>query len=413
MKSAHLLIGLLFVLVCWTCHTENTVVLPRPPLRLPPGTSPVPETSKLIMEGVYTVTEENAQFVTEAVVKWAGNYVSIFRESSYMVLKTGHKDSILLMVGHWRVPTSDATGFMDLSVAKDEGAACILKGVPTSSITIRGKYGSQNSPPTFNMALQYKRPFSTTVKSDTFLIVGHRGGGRTSDRLPVSENSIAMIRYAERLGANGVEIDIRLTKDKVPVLYHDPDINIRLTVKGPLNGPIENFTWNQLQLFVKLIRGEQIPRLDDVLTYVVDSTRLRFVWLDTKGPELVAIMEPIQRAALVRAVEKGRDLKILIGVPEPDVLAALKALPDHKSIPSLCEISADETTGLNSHAWGPRWTLGMQNDLVDRMHREGRSVLCWTLDVPEYIRLFIQGGRFDGLLTNYPSYIAYHHYIQE
>lgn len=48
------------------------------------------------------------------------------------------------------------------------------------------------------------------------LIIGHRGAAGLKP-----ENTIASLRTAMELGVDIVEIDVRLTKDKVPVLWHD------------------------------------------------------------------------------------------------------------------------------------------------------------------------------------------------
>lgn len=412
MRRTKIIVGLFLAALCSTCTTDYPIVMPN----LQPSIDymdDVPEIAKPLMEGVYTVDAANARFGEEVVVKWAGSYMSIFTRSSYMILETGQQNMNIYLRGYWRAPTGDATGLVDMIVPEAQGASDLLNGVMPTTLTINGLYGDQNTLPKTSITLTFKRGFSSKVTSKKFRIVGHRGGGRTSDRLPVSENSIPMIGYAERLGATGVEIDVRLTKDKEPILYHDGDLNIRLTKKGPLNGPIEDFTLKQLNLFVELIRGEKIPTLRDALKYVVDNTQLQFVWLDIKDPNVVAIAEPLQREALDYAASKGRIVDILIGVPADDVLAALKALPNFTSIPSLCEISVDEARILNSRAWGPRWTLGTQNDLVAQVQAEGRVAICWTIDLPGYINQFIRDGQFDGLLTNYPSTVAYFHYIQE
>jgi glycerophosphoryl diester phosphodiesterase len=204
-----------------------------------------------------------------------------------------------------------------------------------------------------------------------------------------------------------------LTKDKIPVLYHDEDINIRLTKKGPLNGPINNFTWLQLSTFVELIRGEKIPKLEDALDYVVDSTRIEFVWLDMKeSTEALNLVIPIQDRILKKALAKGRKLDMFVGVPTEDVLNGFKSYPNYRSVPSLCELSPETARDLNSRAWAPRWTLGTQNELVTQVQAEGRKVFCWTIDSPDYIHQFIEEGKFDGLLTNYPTIVAYNHYIK-
>ena len=252
--------------------------------------------------------------------------------------------------------------------------------------------------------------------ADTFYIVGHRGGGRTSDRLPVSENSIPMVAFTGNLGSSGIEIDIRMTKDKVPVLYHDEDINIRLTVKGPINGEIKDFTYAQLFTFVRLIRGERIPKLEEALKYVVDSTDLKFVWLDMKedNREFVETVVSIQKASLTRAQAiPGRQLEILMGVPTENLSNVIKTFPDFELIPTLSELTTDNARDLGSRAWAPRWTQGTQNDLVDQIHAEGRIALCWTIDVAAFIQQYLQEGHFDGLLSNYPSLVAYYYYMRE
>ncbi|MDZ4714514.1 MAG: glycerophosphodiester phosphodiesterase family protein [Cytophagales bacterium] len=410
---------LLFLLVIgigglWTCTTDNDVVFPalQPPLV---GITDVAEANKPIMDGVYTVTNGIERFGFEVVVKWTGKRLSIFSLTNYAILQCGYKDSVVYMRGYWRVPTSDGTGLIDMVILKVEGAREIVKGAPTTSIVIRGKYGNQNGLPDINVTFRYKRPFSSKVTGQDFYIIGHRAGGRTSDRLPVSENSIPMIKHTGSLGSNGIEIDIRLTKDKVPVLYHDPDINIRLTVKGPLNGPIGNFTLNQLSAFVRLIRGEKIPTLDEALRYVVDSTNLKFVWLDMKDedPDLVKYVLPVQIAAITRAQAAGRNVEFLMGIPSKELFDALKATPGYQLVPSLCEISPETTRELGSKAWAPRWTLGTQNSAVTSMQVEGRRVYTWTIDLPAYIRQFINEGKFNGFLSNYPSHVAYFFYIQE
>jgi glycerophosphoryl diester phosphodiesterase len=397
----------------FTCTSENPILLPILPQGLA-GTTPIPEAVAPIMEGIYQVTVGKQRFGETVAVKWRGNKLSIFSQSCYVVLLNGQKDSTILMRGYWRVPTSDGIGQANFSIAKNEGARTILKGTPTSSIIIRGSYGEDNSPPKKEIEFHYLRPFSLAVTSKDFLIIAHRAGGRTSDRLPVSENSTEMIGYTEFFGSTGIEIDIRLTKDKVPVLYHDEDINIRLTKKGPLNGPISNFTWGQLSTFVRLIRGEKIPRLEDALDFVVDSTRLEFVWLDMKeSTEALNLVMPIQDRILKKAQQKGRKLNILVGVPTEEVLSGFKTFPNYQTVPSLCELSPETARELQSRAWAPRWTLGTQNELVTSVQGEGRQVFCWTIDTPDYIQQFILDGKFDGLLSNYPSIVAYHHYTRK
>jgi glycerophosphoryl diester phosphodiesterase len=222
-----------------------------------------------------------------------------------------------------------------------------------------------------------------------------------------------MVRYTEKLGTTGVECDPRISSDGVAFVYHDPDINTRLTQKGPLSGDISKYTWLELSSFVRLIHGEKIPSVDELLTYVIDSSSLRFVYLDMKDAAAVPVVIPLELKALQRAQDKGRDIMIVMGIPTTDVLDALLAYPDYQNIPTLCELTVDDVRQVNSKVWAPRWTLGTQNDLVQQMHNEGRLAVCWTIDTPSWIAKFINEGQFNGLLTNYPYVEAFYHYTEE
>ncbi len=121
---------------------------------------------------------------------------------------------------------------------------------------------------------EFIRKLNTEVK---FKIIAHRGGARNSDLFHASENSLEMIRFAENLGANGIEIDIRLTKDKVPVLFHDDYISKRLVEGDLLIGSIEKYTLPHLKTFCLLKNGESSPTLEEALNTVINNTNLSFV----------------------------------------------------------------------------------------------------------------------------------------
>ncbi|KAI9339738.1 Glycerophosphoryl diester phosphodiesterase family-domain-containing protein [Pilaira anomala] len=63
----------------------------------------------------------------------------------------------------------------------------------------------------------------TYYKSVDTQVIGHRGSGmnRKGSRLQVGENTVLSFVTAASLGAEYVEFDVQLTKDLVPVVYHD------------------------------------------------------------------------------------------------------------------------------------------------------------------------------------------------
>lgn len=222
-----------------------------------------------------------------------------------------------------------------------------------------------------------------------------------------------MIKYASQLGATGIEIDIRLTRDGIPILYHDNTLNLRLTQKDGLVGPIESYSFDQLTDLVTLIDGEKIPTLRQALETVVNNTNLDFVWLDTKYDDSIAVIQALQAEYLAKAKALGRDLEIVIGLPADEQLTKFKELPNYDSVPSLCELTVQDVNDINAKVWAPRWTLGEQNEIVQEVQAEGHRAFVWTLDDPAYISQFIDQGNFNGILTNYPTLVAYYHYVKE
>jgi len=222
-----------------------------------------------------------------------------------------------------------------------------------------------------------------------------------------------MIRYASRLGSTGIEMNVRLTSDGIPVLYHDNALNLSLIQKDGLVGSIEDYSYQQINTFVRLIDGESIPTLNDALNAVVYSTDIRFVVIDTQYIGTLEAVRQLQKEYLQKALDIGRDIQIVIGLPSEDKVNAFLALTDYTSAPALCELSLEDVHRTQAVVWGPRWTLGTQNAEVAQIQSEGRKAFVWTLDDPLYVDQFVNQSNFDGILSNYPSVVAYYHYVKQ
>lgn len=71
----------------------------------------------------------------------------------------------------------------------------------------------------------------------TGLDVGHRGSGtsfKANDGGVIRENTIASLKKAGAHGADMVEFDVQLSKDLVPVIYHDFNVYVSLKKKKTL-----------------------------------------------------------------------------------------------------------------------------------------------------------------------------------
>lgn len=370
------------------------------------------------LEGIYKVTKGSDQFGDTLVLKRTGASVSLFgsKNIAYFVLGCGSVEKKILFEGYWRFAAGDQSGLARFYLP---GAAKLIEGDTVfSPVNIYGDFGDSGFGNVKEIKLQLISRFSGRLRNDKFIIGAHRSGGRTADRLPASENSVEMIGYTHHFGSNAIELDVRLTSDGMPVLYHDPDLNIRLVRKGPVMGNIRDYTWPQIQSMVTLIHGEKIPSLEQALEAALKNSAIKTVWLDMKDPAALDAAITLQEHFLDKANTSGRDISILIGIPSEKVLEEFSKYPSKTSIPSLCELSPTSASLLQSKAWAFRWTEGIDEEKIIRMHGEGRKCLAWTLDVPEFTSIFISYGkddqkrRLDGILTNYPSLAAYYHYVR-
>lgn len=87
------------------------------------------------------------------------------------------------------------------------------------------------------------------------LILAHRGASDAH-----LENTLPAFLHALERGADGVELDVQLSRDGEVVVFHDPDL-VRLANR---QDRIEHLTWDELSR-VQLHRNQRIIRLGDLL----------------------------------------------------------------------------------------------------------------------------------------------------
>ncbi|WP_338874431.1 glycerophosphodiester phosphodiesterase [Spirosoma sp. SC4-14] len=387
-----------------------------------PGAGRFTPAVRQAIDGVYSVSDGAGLFGEQVALKWTyvlngadtTHYLSVFTgvDAGYCNLEINQQADSLWTTGYWRKLINTRTGLLQLAVrVRHKGLLGAFNGqlAEGDTVVMEGLYGNETANPSQKVTFTYRRP----LNQRPFSILAHRSGGRTSDLLPASENSVEIIKLASRLGATGIEIDVRYTKDGVPILYHDNTLNLRLVQKNGLSGPVENYTYQQLSSLVRLINGEKIPTLEEALETVVNNTALSFVWLDTKYIGPMDKVQAIQQKYRQKAILARRDLRIVIGLPSTDAVSSYEALSDKSNTPILCELDTGLTRSLGARIWAPRWTLGPQVDEVKAMQADGLTVFVWTLDEPEFIREFIAQNTFDGILSNYSSVVAYYHYTEQ
>lgn len=124
------------------------------------------------------------------------------------------------------------------------------------------------------------------------LVIAHRGNSSAAP-----ENTLAAIASAFELGADMVEVDVRLTRDGVPVLMHDE--TVERTTDG--EGRVGDLSLEQLRALDAgswkdpRFTGERVPKLAEAIT-LARSQRGRLL-LDPKTDGLGAAVAEALRAA--------------------------------------------------------------------------------------------------------------------
>jgi len=140
-------------------------------------------------------------------------------------------------------------------------------------------------------------------------IVAHRGATETT-----FENTLAAFHRAIALGADAVELDVRLTADRVPVVYHYFYLDEITSLPGPI------FAYTLAQLADARFASDpdaRIPTLEDVLAEIGGRIGLE---IELKGPEPEAV------DILADMLDRHKPLWESIEVTsfEPALLIALK-----------------------------------------------------------------------------------------
>ncbi|GGQ87520.1 glycerophosphoryl diester phosphodiesterase [Streptomyces flaveolus] len=210
--------------------------------------------------------------------------------------------------------------------------------------------------------------------------VAHRG-----DPYRFRENTIASLRSALARGADAVEVDVRLTRDGVPVLLHDETLK-RLWER---DRPLRSLSAREVN---DLTEG-RVPTLAEALTACAGSR----VMLDLPGA-------PDVRAArrVVDAVrECGADDRVYY-CAGPAAMLAVRAADPAAEIALTWTTAAPPRPALLA-AVRPRW-LNYRFGLVDRalaerVHDGGYLLSVWTPDTRRSMRRLLALG-VDSITTN-------------
>lgn len=441
---------------------------PRPPT-FPGGglvarSSPPPNPWSLrnVLDGVYDTSSRFGSDVVVHASQWGGvnpgeginATVSLLAgdHAAFAVLQPGcFQDATgasvvtrLVLEGHWRYldvsePDPTSTGLVRLFVSTPEIVDYVCNapawdpadppGDPRPAPSVRaeltGATGNGTDVPGSPVTVTWNRPRKSRLNAEgrqTFFVGARQGGCKSSDNCGVSGNTPGGAILAAQLGADYLEIDVRLTRDQVPVFMHQglfPG-----SVQGIYcSGWVEDYTYAELLANCRLRNGEVIPRVADMLEFIYTRTGLP-TWLDSKSPDVIVPVSAILADLQERLVpcnppppgglrEGQRCLfpgsapvweRGIIALPASEFVteyqraqAAGQLAPNQHC---LVEAVLSAVTGIPCVGWKPRYTLGPQVGDTLPLRQQGFFTGYWTINDLGTMDAFLSTAVPNGILTN-------------
>ncbi len=221
---------------------------------------------------------------------------------------------------------------------------------------------------------------------DRFFIVAHRGASAYEP-----ENTLRSIRRAIEMGADAVEVDVRLTSDGVPVVMHDPTVDRTTNGRGYVN----LMSLKEIESLDAGL-GEKVPKLDEVL--------------DLVHRKVVLLIElKVDEAALpALTLVNNRDMVddvLFISFSTKALKFILKSQPkSHAGL--IYSRPGDwifEAKELDCEFILPKYPLATSKT-IDLAHKLHLKVIPWVIDELELAREMKRRGA-DGIATNKPDVI--------
>jgi glycerophosphoryl diester phosphodiesterase len=237
------------------------------------------------------------------------------------------------------------------------------------------------------------------------LIVAHRGAAAD---LP--ENTLEAFELAWQQGADGIEFDVHLSLDDVPVVIHDPCLDRTTSGRGRVRDHsvralkrLDAGVWfNERYPFKTRPQNEalRIPFLSEALDWVRKRNCRAFVEIKEGGEAYPGIegkvVEAIFRAGVLdQTTVISFDLPTLRRCRElhPSIALGIDySRPVHALSGARC------VSAVSLH---PHWMF-ISARSVSCVHRAGFQVLAWGFDAETPVRELIRSG-INGLMTDCPA----------
>ena len=258
---------------------------------------------------------------------------------------------------------------------------------------------------------------TAAAQPSTFDLQAHRGG-----RGETTEESLRAFAKSLELGVSTLELDIVLTRDAQPLVWHDPVIEpAKCADTGPVftgdpdypyvGKRVADLTLAQIRTLdcghllpefpdAEVVPGNVIATLPEVFA-LAGHAGVRYnietkVDADNQQQIVDVILAAVRAAGKLDAVEiQSFDWRTL-----PLVRAAEPAIP----LVALWEQGPDPISGavaVGADIVSPDYSV-VDRAFTERAHAAGLRVIPWTVNDADAMRQQIAAG-VDGLITDYPS----------
>ena len=227
-------------------------------------------------------------------------------------------------------------------------------------------------------------------------IIAHRGAS-----LYAPENTMAAFRLAHQQGADAIEFDVKLTRDRKVVILHDATLDRTTNGTGSLN----KFTYAQLAHLDAShgkhgFNGERIPLLDDVLEEYGGKLLMNIELTNYASP-FDGLVEEV--SMILKKHKMPRNAAILSSFSVLNMALAKRFAPQFQFgyLFSTGNFIDQTVIKVFSPAFIHPFSMHTNQCLVDKAHKNGQRVHVWTVNDPvEMVRLSSIG--VDAIFTDDP-----------
>ncbi len=218
------------------------------------------------------------------------------------------------------------------------------------------------------------------------------------------ENTMLAFEKALETGCEGMEFDVHLSADGVPVIIHDELLD--RTTNG--TGLVHDHTLAQLReldaVFGPHARygPQRIPTLREYFELIRGRDILTNIELKTG----ILWYEGVEEKTLALIDEFGRRDSVLISSFNHASALKFRELAPQVPVAFLEESRLVDTAGyLTANGvsyYHPLYYVMLQEGLLQELQQKDIRVNVWTVDDPDHMKLLMQAG-ISGIITNYPD----------